>query len=112
MQACRAHTVAFEMLDGRKETVQVEEGDNLLDAMIDAGLEPTHDCKMGVCMTCPARIVRPPPPPPPHPLCTCTWREPLAPRSVAGPITLVACAVNSAHPCICSVWLWDRWTGR
>lgn len=68
VQACRAHTVAFEMLDGRKETVQVEEGDNLLDAMIDAGLEPTHDCKMGVCMTCPARIVRPPPPPPHTPL--------------------------------------------
>lgn len=70
MQACRAHKVKFEMLDGRKETVEVEEGDNLLDAMIDAGLEPTHDCKMGVCMTCPARLVRPPAPPSrtsPHP---------------------------------------------
>jgi ferredoxin len=25
---------------------------------MDAGLDLPHDCKMGVCMTCPARLVR------------------------------------------------------
>jgi len=28
-----------------------------LDAAIDSGLELSHDCKMGVCMTCPAKLV-------------------------------------------------------
>ena len=46
------------MLSGKTEKLEMEEGDTMLDAMIDAGLEPTHDCKMGVCMTCPARLVR------------------------------------------------------
>eukprot|EP00892_Ulva_mutabilis_P003419 jgi/Ulvmu1/1449/UM011_0179.1 len=54
--ACRAHNIEFQMLDGRKQSVEVEDGENLLDAMIEAGLDPTYDCKMGVCMTCPARL--------------------------------------------------------
>lgn len=27
-------------------------------AALDAGIELSHDCKMGVCMTCPAKLVR------------------------------------------------------
>lgn len=46
------------MLNGKTEQLELEEGDTMLDAMIDAGLEPSHDCRMGVCMTCPARLVR------------------------------------------------------
>eukprot|EP01025_Chloroclados_australasicus_P005420 TRINITY_DN11633_c0_g1_i4.p1 TRINITY_DN11633_c0_g1~~TRINITY_DN11633_c0_g1_i4.p1 ORF type:complete len:130 (-),score=13.70 TRINITY_DN11633_c0_g1_i4:481-870(-) len=54
---CRAtHKVSVEMLDGSKTDLQVEEGDSILDAMIDAGIDATYDCRMGVCMTCPARI--------------------------------------------------------
>ena len=34
------------------------DGDSILEAAIDSGLEMSHDCKMGVCMTCPARLVR------------------------------------------------------
>lgn len=58
MQNCRAHTVEFQRLDGSSAKVELEEGDIILDALLDAGVEPTHDCKMGVCMTCPARVVR------------------------------------------------------
>lgn len=47
----------FNRLDGSTEKLEMEEGDMILDAMLDAGLDPTHDCKMGVCMTCPARVV-------------------------------------------------------
>ena len=56
---CRAYSVEVRMLSGKTEKLEMDEGDTMLDAMIDAGLEPTHDCKMGVCMTCPARLVRP-----------------------------------------------------
>jgi len=40
------------------ETINVEEGDNILQTALDQGIELSHDCKMGVCMTCPARLVR------------------------------------------------------
>jgi ferredoxin len=58
VQSCRAHTVEFRRLDGTSSTLQLEEGEVILEAMLDAGLDPSHDCKMGVCMTCPARVVR------------------------------------------------------
>lgn len=46
------------MLDGSTQSVAVDDDTTMLEAMLDAGLEPSHDCKMGVCMTCPARLVR------------------------------------------------------
>ena len=58
LQAPRAFKVDVKMLNGETRSVEVEEGGTMLEAMIDAGLEPSHDCKMGVCMTCPARVVR------------------------------------------------------
>ena len=36
---------------------QVDDDTSILDAGLDAGVELPHDCKMGVCMTCPARLV-------------------------------------------------------
>lgn len=39
------------------ETITVENGDTILQTALDQGIELTHDCKMGVCMTCPARLV-------------------------------------------------------
>jgi ferredoxin len=50
-------------LDGTVSVVEVADGESILEAAIDMGLEVSHDCKMGVCMTCPARLVRPPLPP-------------------------------------------------
>jgi hypothetical protein len=57
VQMQRAYKVEFNMLDGTNKTVSLEEGETMLEAMIEAGLNPSHDCKMGVCMTCPARLV-------------------------------------------------------
>lgn len=38
-------------------TLEVEDGETILEAALDNGLELSHDCKMGVCMTCPAKLV-------------------------------------------------------
>lgn len=57
LQAARGHSVTVKMLTGEEKKLELDEGDIILDAMLDAGMDPTHDCKMGVCMTCPARVV-------------------------------------------------------
>lgn len=36
---------------------QVDDGESILEAALDDGLDVPHDCKMGVCMTCPAKLV-------------------------------------------------------
>jgi ferredoxin len=38
--------------------VEVDDGENILDKALDEGIDVPHDCKMGVCMTCPAKLVR------------------------------------------------------
>eukprot|EP00894_Picocystis_sp_ML_P002184 jgi/Pico_ML_1/52701/g3374.t2 len=53
----RAKKVEIEALDGTVHEVQVEEGETILEAALDAGVDAPHDCKMGVCMTCPSRLV-------------------------------------------------------
>ena len=37
--------------------LEVEEGETILQNALDNGIELSHDCKMGVCMTCPAKLV-------------------------------------------------------
>ncbi len=54
----RAYKVEIETQRG-VETITVEDGDTILQTALDQGIELTHDCKMGVCMTCPARLVIP-----------------------------------------------------
>ena len=44
--------------DAGSTVLEVEEDQTILDAALDSGLELSHDCKMGVCMTCPAKLVR------------------------------------------------------
>lgn len=39
-------------------TIEVGEGETILQAALDHGIELSHDCKMGVCMTCPAKLVQ------------------------------------------------------
>ncbi len=56
MFSARAYKVDIETQTG-VETITVEEGETILQAALDKGIELTHDCKMGVCMTCPARLV-------------------------------------------------------
>jgi 2Fe-2S iron-sulfur cluster binding domain len=44
--------------DAGSTVLEVEEDQTILEAALDSGLELSHDCKMGVCMTCPAKLVR------------------------------------------------------
>ena len=43
--------------EGKSYTLQVDDGDNILDVALDAGIELRYDCKMGVCMMCPAKLL-------------------------------------------------------
>jgi len=53
---CRAYKVEIEH-GGKTVTLEVEDGTSILDAGLEAGLDLPHDCKLGVCMTCPAKLV-------------------------------------------------------
>ncbi|KAJ1294318.1 hypothetical protein BS78_01G137400 [Paspalum vaginatum] len=52
----RAYKVTIEH-GGESRVVEVEEDETILSRALDEGLEVPHDCKLGVCMTCPARLV-------------------------------------------------------
>ena len=54
-----AYKVDIETSSGL-ETITVEEGNTILQTALDQGIELSHDCKMGVCMTCPAKLVSTP----------------------------------------------------
>ena len=43
--------------EGKDYTVEVQDGETILDAGLEAGIDLRHDCKMGVCMMCPAKKV-------------------------------------------------------
>ena len=46
------------IVDGDKETVLDVEGDmTVLEAALEAGIELDYDCQMGVCLTCPSKVV-------------------------------------------------------
>ena len=53
----QAHRVEIETEKGLV-VLEVGPGDTILQAALDQGVELSHDCKMGVCMTCPAKLVR------------------------------------------------------
>ena len=44
--------------DAGTTTLEVGDDETILEAALASGLELSHDCKMGVCMTCPAKLVR------------------------------------------------------
>lgn len=52
----RAYRVVVQH-EGRTTELEVEPDETILSKAIDSGLEVPHDCKLGVCMTCPARLV-------------------------------------------------------
>ncbi|GAU17246.1 hypothetical protein TSUD_109610 [Trifolium subterraneum] len=37
--------------------LEVEPDETILSKALDSGLSVPHDCKLGVCMTCPARLI-------------------------------------------------------
>ncbi|GLI60189.1 hypothetical protein VaNZ11_002255 [Volvox africanus] len=43
--------------DGKKIELAVPEGESILSVALDKGIDLPHDCKLGVCMTCPAKLV-------------------------------------------------------
>lgn len=43
--------------EGIEKVLNVRSDCSVLDAALDAGIELPHDCKLGVCLTCPSRIV-------------------------------------------------------
>ena len=57
-RCCPIHAYRVDIdFNGRTETLEVEEGQTILEVALEQGLELSHDCKMGVCMTCPAKMV-------------------------------------------------------
>lgn len=52
---CRAYKVEIEH-EGEKHILEVPEGETVLNAAIDAGIDVPYDCQLGVCMTCPAKL--------------------------------------------------------
>ena len=54
----RVEAVSVEIRhEGQTVTVEVGDDDNILDVALDAGLDLRYDCKMGVCMMCPAKVL-------------------------------------------------------
>ena len=45
------------ILDGVEHQITVEEGQTILDAAIDADLDPPYACKMAACCTCRAKLL-------------------------------------------------------
>jgi hypothetical protein len=43
--------------EGKSYTLDVPEGQSILETALDKGIDLPHDCKLGVCMTCPAKLV-------------------------------------------------------
>lgn len=42
---------------GGTTILDVKDGESILEVALDNGLDLPHDCKLGVCLTCPARLV-------------------------------------------------------
>ncbi|XP_008224313.1 PREDICTED: ferredoxin [Prunus mume] len=43
--------------EGLSTELEVEADETILEKALESGLSVPHDCKLGVCMTCPARLV-------------------------------------------------------
>ncbi len=54
--AVQAYTVQLEH-SGGITTLDVPDGESILSVALEAGLGVPHDCKLGVCMNCAARLV-------------------------------------------------------
>nr|AWK24089.1 chloroplast ferredoxin-4 [Chlamydomonas sp. UWO 241] len=44
--------------EGKTHVLEVPQGSSILEVALDKGLDLPHDCKLGVCMTCPAKLVK------------------------------------------------------
>ena len=54
---CVAEVFKVELeYEGGVKILDVPDDETILDVALDSGLELSHDCKLGVCMTCPAKL--------------------------------------------------------
>ncbi|KAL3699094.1 hypothetical protein R1sor_017116 [Riccia sorocarpa] len=54
---CRATVHRVEMIhEGKSFILEVPEDQTILEVALDNGVEVPHDCKLGVCMTCPSKV--------------------------------------------------------
>ncbi|XWS13644.1 hypothetical protein CRYUN_Cryun36dG0055700 [Craigia yunnanensis] len=52
----RSYKVVMEH-EGQSTELEVEPDETILSKALDSGLSVPHDCKLGVCMTCPAKLL-------------------------------------------------------
>ncbi|XP_021291066.1 uncharacterized protein LOC110421728 [Herrania umbratica] len=52
----RSYKVVIEH-EGQSTELEVEPDETILSKVLDSGLFVPHDCKLGVCMTCPAKLL-------------------------------------------------------
>ncbi|KAL2609732.1 hypothetical protein R1flu_028305 [Riccia fluitans] len=54
---CRATVHEVKMIhEGKSFILEVAEDQTILEVALDNGVEVPHDCKLGVCMTCPSKV--------------------------------------------------------
>lgn len=54
--SCLAHKVNVKTIDGTVTELNVPDGESILSVAIEQGMDLPHDCKLGVCMNCAARL--------------------------------------------------------
>ncbi|KAJ7980038.1 Ferredoxin [Quillaja saponaria] len=52
----KAYKVVVEH-EGQSKELEVEPDETILSKALDSGMSVPHDCKLGVCMTCPAQLL-------------------------------------------------------
>ncbi|CAJ1925620.1 unnamed protein product [Sphenostylis stenocarpa] len=52
----RSYKVVIEQ-EGKSNSLEVEADETILSKALDSGLPVPYDCRLGVCMTCPARLI-------------------------------------------------------
>lgn len=60
-RVCQLHLVKSHKVEiehcGQTYNLDVPDGKTILEVALDKGIDLPHDCKLGVCMTCPAKVV-------------------------------------------------------
>lgn len=51
------HKVTIQTIDGKTHEIIVESYKSVLEAALDEGIELPHDCKLGTCLACAAKLV-------------------------------------------------------
>ena len=52
----RSHKCEIQF-EGKTHSFDIPDGSTILEVALDKGINLPHDCKLGVCMTCPAKLV-------------------------------------------------------